>query len=250
MTYLIIILAIVIVVLIYYIYSVLTRPPRLGNRIDLTKVPVTILPSAIKNPYSINYTISTWVYIHNFPQNNNIERFIMYGDAEHSGPNSMWSLRMDLNTPTLFCDILANNEDSGNYVESIKLTDNFPIQKWVYITTVVSFGYIECYLNGAFVLAQSLDTGVYQVNPPSNPDKWATFTFGALGTTMDNGRSRENGCPVVLNLVSRWDYRLSAGDVYNNYNKGNGEPINMFGPAYKMNINLERGNDKYVLPVF
>lgn len=249
MNYLIIILAIIIILLLYYIYVIFSAVPRVGNRIDLTKAPVIIKPTAITNPYSVNYTMSVWVYIHNFSQNNKIERFIMYGDSNNKDAQSLWSLRMDPKTPTLFCDIKTNSS-SNPVIKSFTLTQNFPIQKWVHVVTVVSYGSIECYLNGAFVLTQSIDGGVYQPAPPSNPENSATFSFGALGTTSSIG-VRNEGSPVVLNLVSRWDYRLSAGDVYNNYLSGNGEPVNLFGPAYKMNINLERGTtDKYVLHVF
>ena len=234
--------------MLYYVYVIFSAVPRVGNRIDLTKPPVIIKPSAIKNPYSVNYTMSVWVYIHNFSLDNKIDRFIMYGDSSNKDAQSLWSLRMDAKSPTLFCDIKTNSPGASK-IKSFTLTQNFPIQKWVHVVTVVSYGYIECYLNGAFVLTQAIPGGVLQPTPPSNPDNSATFSFGALGTTSPTG-VRNEGSPVVLNLVSRYDYRLSAGDVYNNYISGNGEPINLFGPAYKMNINLERGSDKYVLPVF
>ncbi|NBY41346.1 MAG: hypothetical protein EBQ66_10795 [Flavobacteriia bacterium] len=264
MSYLIIILAIIIVLMLYYIYVFFTAVPRVGNQIDLSKPPVVISTKSIKNPYSANYTIAVWVYVHNF--SNTIDNFIMYGDTTNG---TLWSLRMDRENPKLYCDIKVGAptlSPAYDGIERVKITDRFPIQKWVYVVTVVSNNYIECYLNGAFVLAQPINIPSgktpYQVIPLSNPDTRATFTFGGSGVAgTANGLknsdgtavpsiSRPNGCPVVLNLVSRWDYLLSAGDVYSNYNSGNGEPVNLLGSPYKMNINLERGSDKYVLPVF
>jgi hypothetical protein len=49
--------------------------------------------------------------------------------------------------------------------------------------------------------------------------------------------------------LSRWDYPLSAGDVYNNYMKGNGYS-NIWGSPYHMDVNLKKGTDNYVMNIF
>lgn len=235
----------------YYIYTVLNAPPSVANNIDLSKPPPVIKSSTINNPYSATYTYGLWIYIFNFSTNNMIDRFIMYGDATNNGANSYWSLRMDSSSPSLYCDILVKGTGNNAYQkQTVKITDNFPVQKWVHVVTTVSSGFIECYLNGAFVLAQTLTNAVYIGNTPTDPNASATFTFGGQGTKTDSQTTRENGSPMVLNLVSRWDYPLSAGDVYNNYNKGNGQSTNIWGPAYRMNINISQGTNNYVLPIF
>lgn len=249
MNILIIVLGIIVILLMYYIYTVLNAPPSVANNIDLSKPPPVIKPSTINNPYSATYTMGVWIYIFNFSSNNMIDRFIMYGDSARNGANSYWSLRMDPSSPKLYCDILVDG-NSGPQKQSIMITDNFPVQKWVHVVTTVSSGFIECYLNGAFVLAQTLTNVVYTGNVPTDPNASATFTFGGQGTKTDSQTVRQNGSPMVLNLVSRWDYPLSAGDVYNNYNKGNGQSTNIWGPAYRMNINISQGTNNYVLPIF
>ena len=248
MNVLIIVLAVIVILLIYYIYTVLNAVPSVANKLDLSATPTIVKSTTINDPYSANYTIGVWIYVFNFTSDNQIGRFVMFGDAKNSGKNSFWSLRMDSNSPKLYCDIKVNNTNDSN-IQSILMTDNFPIQKWVYVVTAVSSGFIECYLNGRFVLAQTRNA-VYQGTVPTDPSAGATFTFGAQGTTMDNGAIRTNGSPMVLNNLSRWNYPLSAGDIYNNYNKGNGESTNIWGPAYKMSINLKQGTDNYVLPIF
>ena len=252
MDILIIILGIVVILLTYYIYTVLNATPSVANNIDLTKPPTIIKSSTIKDPYSPNYTIGTWIYIFNYAPNNQIARFLLFGDANNYGKNSYWSLRMDSASPTLYCDILVNNAGASGYqTQSVKITDNFPIQKWVYVVTSVSSGFIECYLNGAFISASTLTQPIYQGSPPTDPSAGATFTFGAQGTKLDDDVTlRQNGSPMVLNLVSRWNYPLSAGDIYNNYNNGNGQSSSIWGPAYHMNVNLAQGTNNYVLPIF
>jgi hypothetical protein len=256
MNYLIIILAIIVLLLVYYIYTVVTATPVVGTNIDLTQPPVVIKSSTITNPYSANYTVGVWVYIYNFTQDSQIDRFLTYGK-----PNTnMFSLRMDKAKPLLYCDVLVNTPSNGigSYsVQTIPLSsenESFPIQKWTYVVVSVSNTFIECYLNGHFVSATKVnDKGLYVIQPVANEDieSGPTFRFGAKGT-KDNSTSptRSNGCPVVLTGLSRWDSPMSAGDVYNNYMKGNGNSSSIWGSAYHMDINLKQAKNNYTLTVF
>lgn len=245
MSYLIIILAIVIIILLYYIYSFITSVPRVANKIDLSKGSPTIDPTQIKNAYSKNYTISMWVYVKNL--NAAFPELIKYGTP--LTPNNWWTLDIGSGTgsgstinPTLKCSVKtrASTSNAVASMEPITITDNFPIQKWVYISTVVTDNYVECYLNGAFVTAKKLNHPIDIPVEPTEEASAATFTFSTSPVKPQ----------ILINLVSRWDYPLSAGDIYNNYLSGNGEPTSYFGPSYTMDINLARGKEKYVLPVF
>jgi hypothetical protein len=239
MSYLIIILAIVIIILLYYIYSFITSVPRVANKIDLSKGSPTIDPTQIKNAYSKNYTISMWVYVKNL--NAEFPDLIKYG-TPLSPANNWWTLTIataNALPPTLKCSV--KTKPTGDPImEDITITDNFSIQKWVYIATVVTDNYVECYLNGAFVTAKKLTNPIHIPNEPTEEASGPTFTF-------NNPTPKPQ---ILINLVSRWDYPLSAGDIYNNYLSGNGEPTSYFGPSYTMDINLARGKEKYVLPVF
>lgn len=254
MDYLIIILGIVLFLLVYYIYTIVTAVPTVGNNINLTQPPIMIKSSSIKNPYSSNYSIGVWIYISDFGQNNQIDRFLMYGDRFYSGKNSMFSLRMDTNKPILYCDILVNSTSSNKYAtQSVPLNttdESFPVQKWTYVVVSTNYSFIESYINGRFVSAVKVaDSGLFVANVPANPEYSATFTFGAKGVAMDNGVIRQIGCPIVLTGLSRWDTPLSAGDVYDLYSKGNGYGPS-FLPAYHMNINIKKDKENYVLPIF
>jgi hypothetical protein len=265
MDYLIIILAIIVILLVYYIYTTITAPPVLGKNIDLTQLPVVIKSSTITNPYSANYTVGVWVYISNFTQNSQISRFLSYGTTDNK---NMFSLRMDSGKPLLYCDVLVNNDGSPKYkTQTVQLTsenESFPIQKWTYVVVSVSNTFIECYLNGRFVSATKVDPkGIYVLEPRPGADieSGPTFRFGAKGTKTDSisgngttsigtGPVRSNGCPVILTGLSRWDSPMSAGDVYNNYMKGNGNSSSAWGSAYSMDINLKKDKNVYTLPVF
>ena len=247
----IIILGIIVILLAYYIYTIVSETPTLANNIDLTKPPPEVKPTAITDPYGINYSIGVWIYISEFPQNNQIERIVSYGFEPFSGYFSLWGLRMDANYPILYCDVLISVPETDEYdLQSFNITNNFPIQKWVYVTTVISNNFMETYIDGRFVSAGVINTNVYSAPPATDPNAGPTFTFGAQGTKMVDGTERTKGSPIVLTHLSRWNYPLSAGDVYNIYNKGNGQKSSIWGEAYHLNINLAQGNNNYSLPVF
>jgi hypothetical protein len=259
MNYFIIVLAIIIIFLIYYIYSILNSVPVIIKSVDLTQSIPNIPSSSISNAYSTNYTIGVWVYVANFtPQ---IGRFLMYGDTLYNGPNSLFSLRMDTNGNNLYADILVNKIGGGQTVLPVMLNStnsSFPIQKWVYVCVCSSYNYIEGYLNGKFTTAVNISNntsygvnGIFQAQAPNDVNAGATFYFGGQGTTMDDGITiRQNGSPVVLSQLSRWDTPLTAGDIYNNYMKGNGQESGILGEGYNMDIVISQGKNKYGLSVF
>ena len=251
MNVLIIILAIIIVLMAYYMYTVFTAVPTVAKNIDLTQAVAPIKPSTIKNPYSANYTVGVWIYVHNY--NNQIDRFLMYGNKEFKGRESLFSLRMDPVYARLYCDILVKSATGGTKVQTVPLTpenDTFPIQKWVYVVVSVS-KFIECYLNGQFISAtQVSDAGVYQAADPGDPEAGPTFSFGSKGIPIDETMNRPNGSAVMLTGLSRWDEPMSAGDVYNNYRKGNGYEKSSFGGAYSMHVNISQDSNNYKFKIF
>jgi hypothetical protein len=172
---------------------------------------------------------------------------------------------MDTNTPDLYCNIKTT--ETGRY-QRIKInnsSESFPIQSWTYVTVSVSSIFIECYINGRFVSATKVSNGVFSNSAENNEAKDAgpAFTFGAKGTVVTRSsttagvttmisttnQTRIDGSPIFLTGLSRWDYPLSAGDIYNNYMKGNGYS-NIWGSPYHMDVNLKKGTDNYVMNVF
>ena len=290
MNTLIIILGIVLVLMAFYIYSILTAVPVVIKKLDLTKTATVIPPSSINDPYSVNYSVGVWVYIQQFspqidrfliygdktyngaqsmfslrldPTGNNVYADILVNKVIKNTPVQATSsssttpgttpgatttpVGYTTNTmaPTIL-PVLINGSNSS-----------FPIQKWVYVVVSVSNNFVEAYINGKFITAVNINNnttyginGVYQAPAPKDPNAGATFTFGCLGSTMDNGTVRQTGSPVMLSQLSRWNTPLSSGEVYNNYIKGNGEESSMWGPSYHLNVTLNQDNNAYTLPVF
>lgn len=262
MNTIIIVLGIIVVLLIYYVITIMTATPVIVKNIDLTQTAPVIPASKISDPYSVNYTVGVWVFVNQYtPQ---IGRFLKFEDKTYNAKNGnpLFSLRMDTQSNNLYADILVNK--IGSTPQSTLLPvlitinpDGFPIQKWVYVAVSVSYNFVEAYINGKFITAVNIHNnttysinGVFQAEAPKDTNAAATFTFGAKGSSMDNGALRENGSPIMLSQLYRWNTPQSAGDIYNEYMKGNGQQGSMFGSSYHLDINLSQDKSVYTLPVF
>ena len=206
MNYTVIILGIIIVFLVYYLYA---------NYIGAVK---TITKSAnlndsqpnitsIDKPANLNYSYGVWVYVNSW--NNNSMKTIF-------GRINNIKLYLETNTPTLKCDITKTNG-----VETVIITDNFPLQKWVYIIVSVDGRIIDCYINGKLVKTQKLSGDAKQ---PSDATS-SPIVMGQFDATIAN--------------FTRTIRPMDPQTAWNNYNKGNGVTGGIFGiGTYNANLAL------------
>jgi hypothetical protein len=131
-----------------------------------------------------------WVYVNSW--NNNLTKTI-FGRANNI------KLYLGMNTPTLKCDI-----STINGTESVNITDNFPLQKWVYIIVSVDGRIIDCYINGKLVKSQKLSNDTTQPGDAvASP-----IVMGNFDATLAN--------------LTRTITPMDPQTAWNNYNKGNG----------------------------
>jgi hypothetical protein len=92
--------------------------------------------------------------------NNTSEKYIYNANAG-TASTQVIKLYLDTTAPTLYCKLsgLGNN---ANPV--IKVTENFPIQKWVYVVISVDSQIADCYLDGKLIKSTKLPYLVVQ--PP------------------------------------------------------------------------------------
>ena len=94
--------------------------------------------SVTNNPTSSRYAYGLWIYVNSWDNNENKTIYIRDENIK---------LYLDTDSPTLKCDITMTDDE----VQSFEITDNFPLQKWVYIIISVDNQYIDCYLDGKLV---------------------------------------------------------------------------------------------------
>jgi len=208
---LIILLAVLNIIIVFYIVQYFFGKKALANNIYLKDSPADISSNEITNPRSILYTFGTWVYVNNF---SNATLFSYITSATNiSSP--LFSLVLGgfndgfKNKPTLRA-FITGTSSTGNAMNIVTLSNNFPIQKWVYVTVSVDTTYVDCYLDGKLVVSKKLEKQV--TNSPTT-DPYITF----------KGMANQYQKPdIYLTKLTRWDKPLDPQSVYNEYTAGNG----------------------------
>ena len=190
MNFVVIILGIIIVFLLYYIYIWMNSTATIKTSASLNESNPAI--TSLKDPSSLNYSYGIWLYVNTW--DNSIKKNII------SRANN-FTLYLDQSTPTLYCDITLTDSTT----QKITVTNNFPLQKWVYIIFSADSQIVDFYLNGKLVISQKL-------------------------TKMPKVPSNATASPIVLGAAKNWDARvanlirttrpMSPEEVMNNYISG------------------------------
>jgi hypothetical protein len=210
MNYTVIGLGIVLVILIYTLYVFLTdKTTRLSKYTSLTSTNTPI--TSISDPTATNYAYGIWVYVNTW--DSTIQKYI-YARQKNIG------LRLDTTTPSLFCDFYMNN---GN-INTITVTDSFPIQKWVYVIISVNTQFIDCYLDGKLMNSTKLSS--LPIKPPDESVPLilggsitgATQKFEVSGNSVLNGSVTAGTTTINGNLTVRSTIQgvQGQGDKINN----------------------------------
>ena len=202
MNYIAIILAIIIVSLLYFLYvyiysshSTLTQNASLNS---------TTTISTINKPTNTRYAYGIWVYVNSW---NNLNKKVIFSR------NNNISLYLDQNKPSLYCDITMNKPGRTPLNTTTLITDNFPIQKWVYVILSVDNQFLDCYLDGKLVKSARMyvvDPQTKMTHIPATPSATTPILLGAI--PFDAAVSRFN----------RWVYPMDPQTAWDNYMKGNG----------------------------
>ena len=168
-------------------------------------IPVTLNPSATR------YAFGIWVYVKSW--NNNIKTIFEF-------PGKI-KIYLDASTPTLSVSI---NTTVGNPTV-VKLTQNFPLQKWTYVTVSVDNSYIDSYIDGKLVKSiklEGLQDGYTEAN---------IYLGGKVNNPSD----------IQISNFLRWSNALTPQDVWNEFIKGNGSNWmkSMFS-QYGLDLNLKK----------
>jgi hypothetical protein len=224
MNYTIILLAVVVVILIYILRSkVFKSSSSLNDRIALTSASSTPAKD-IDNPTSYRYAYGMWIYMNSwsknvafasgttFPKNNNI--FNRSDEIQ---------LYLDETKPTLYFYVKTKGTPDNL---PIVVTENFPIQKWVYFVANVDGQYIDLYLNGKLVKSIKIPQSSMMSQPTATSN---IITGGAL-----------DGFAAKF---KRWSHTLTPKDVWSNYMNGSGgNSLSKMFSSYGVDVALVKDN--------
>lgn len=240
-----ILLGIVIIILVYVLYSYFTSTAStLTSYINLNSTHPAI--TNITNPNSTRYAYGIWIYINSYNGKNKIV----------FSRDSNIVVYLDQTTPTLKCDIWMSN---GKWLSRqtnglpIKITDNFPIQRWTYITISVDGQFVDSYLDGKLVVSNNVAMTDGTI-PQIPPDATTTSVVGSVVTSATAkdvyvGSGGSLSAPITNTgtwdayaaKFQRWANALSPSEVWNAYLGGNGLYGNMI-TNYGVNMTILKDN--------
>jgi hypothetical protein len=198
---LIILIIVILVLVLYLVYYVGFSAQTL---IDLNKSNPVITTDNITNPTSTSFTYGMWVYVNNWSSG---VKEIVKAQLPNNGATKV-RVYLDSDSPTLKTDIYTT--DNSAPTKTVTITNNFPIQRWVYIVISVEGSVVDCYLDGKLVKSQQL-----QFLPNMSGDY--TIGYGSFNAYLTK----------FYRIASPSDPQT----VWNNYMAGNGFNANA-GPAY------------------
>jgi hypothetical protein len=153
----VIILGIIIVFLVYILFKYFTNTAK--NLQAQANLNYQVAGMKVNNPQATRYAYGVWLYVNTW--NSNIYHVVFSRD------NNI-VLYLDKSTPTLICKMTM----SDNTTQSLIITNNFPLQKWVNIVISVDNQFVDAYLDGKLIQSKrfystaSTGTAVMPKIPP------------------------------------------------------------------------------------
>lgn len=198
----IIVLIIIIIVLIYFLYSSTKKASAntSSQLYNLNNGITAINSSELTNPKSQSFSYSTWIFVNTW--STTTTKMI------YNTPNVI-SLALGTVSPTLTVKIGTNAN------APITITQNFPIQKWVYVVVSVDSQTVDCYLDGKLLTSTQLSI------LPVMSDTYA-ISFGTFDAYLTGFKYESKP--------------LNPQQVWTNYMAGNGYT----GGKYGVNVALTK----------
>jgi hypothetical protein len=241
MNWLIIILAIILIVLVWYIYTIYSSAPTVASNIDLSTTALTITGDQIAGGTSTTYSIGCWIFVKNANGitgkngETNVDIFNYVVDSSAPTKTNLFSLNIDRSSGLTLNAKIATG--TGTTTQNIVLSSNLPVQTWVYVTVSVSATYIDSYINGKLVKSTPISNIYQPSNYPANNKSGPTFI--------------SNTCPVIITGLSRWNTPLDPQTIWNYYSQGNGNAMQqMLGSNYHLNLVLKKDSKIHDLSIF
>lgn len=234
-----IILTVIILLLVYVLYAYLTGTVTPLSQTASLKTQVSPITN-INGPRNTRYGYSIWVYVNTWTNNSAKTIF--------SRPNNI-KLYLDENSPTLKLDMTMNgtlNATTGLFpVETMTITTNFPLQKWVCIAISVDNQFVDAYLEGKLVKSQRFYTsttanGVVTTTIPSIPPD-------TTASPIHLGNSGVAGAFSPFDAFTaefkRWSVPIDPQSAWETYLAGNGtNALSRAFSSYGIDVSILQNN--------
>ena len=244
MNYIIVALSVIIIVILLYVafksyfsnVSTLTQQTSLA---DTTKPVPDVVATNLQKPDATRYAYGVWIYVNTlasasppksviFSRNNDI---IVYLDQLTTTLTAVINPTTTA-LPGAGSSVIVSNETgltglikplaSGiSPSTKINITNNFPLQKWVYLAISIDNIVADCYLDGKLVKSVK----IAQVAP----DKSSKITFGL-------------GIDAYIAQFQRWTNPLDPQSAWNAYVAGSGSSLAGTDSNYNVALSVLKDN--------
>jgi len=194
-----IILGIVIIILFFVLYTYYTNTATQltsSNLINLNVDQKSNAITKISSPTNNQFSYGIWIYVNSWAANKSKIIFL------HDG---VLAVALDENLPILSVYVASNSND----YTKIQITDNFPLQKWVFIIVSMDTSFLDVYLDGKLIKSSKI-TNLLQ--PPKDPN-----------IVLGNPEQPFTSFDAYVTCFYRWTVPMDPGTAWNYYMKGNGQ---------------------------
>lgn len=231
-----IILGIVIAILIYVLYRYFTIKSTTIQSSASLKTPVTQITN-INSPTNTRYAYGIWIYVNSWDINANKTIFSRKDNLK---------LYLDKSSPMLKLDMtMSNSTVATPVVETLTVTDNFPIQKWCHIIVSVDNQFVDVYMDGKLVKSKRFYTitnsGQTTIgNMPKTPGDITVPVF--LGNS-DVSVVPFSSFDAYAAMFKRWTGPVDPQTAWSNYMDGNGgNSLSKTLSSYGINVAILKDN--------
>lgn len=212
-----IVLAIIVIVLVYVLYVFFVSKSSVISKSASLKEGGSAPITEINSGQSTRYAYGIWVYVNTWDSTR--EKTIFSRD------NNI-RLYLAANKPSLYCTITCTSEDGSSLVEqNILITDNFAVQKWVYVIVSSDNTILDAYLDGKLVNSTKLTTS------PNQP-----------GTAKDAPVLYGSGWDCYVAGLQNWAAPIGPQEAWDNYLSGNGSSMSQMIGNYSFNLGISKDN--------
>ena len=170
-TIIIVLGVILLVVILYLIFqSWFTGKTTLDGQNSLLQQPPSIPSGDLSVPDSARFTYNIWVYVNSWDTTASKIIFGRQYETRLYLDGTTSTLKLDVGNPPI------SDSDTVDYLETIDITNNFPLQKWVCVLISADNNIIDVYLDGKMI--KSVFVG-NNVSPPfQNMQVNSSIVFG------------------------------------------------------------------------
>ena len=211
-------LAILVLVLIYVLYYFfMVSATTLMKMANLNETNPGI--KVVNSPSSTRYAYGLWIYVNSW--NTSISKIIF-------ARNNNLKLKFDNSAPVLKLEMSM----TSGQPKIMEITDNFPLQKWVYITISVDNQYVDAYLDGKLIKSGRMFNG------ESTP--YAVPRTPGIDEIILGGGSHFD---AYISNFKHWTEPIDPQITWNEYMEGNGQSsLASVLSSYGINMAITKDN--------